>query len=133
MSLVFRGVRRIGAVWSGTGCGADDFTGIVDNLALVVENVWVDVGSLLAVSRRLFRMVRLVPHTISDCRCWIVGGAALAIRWFRRRRQPRPGCAPAEGRGGCGKALLPRTHLLYRELLSGEGPRGLHPPEPSPL
>ncbi len=42
---------RVRAVWSGTGCGADGFTGIVDNLALVVENVWVDVGSLPAISR----------------------------------------------------------------------------------
>jgi len=42
---------RVRAVWSGTGCGAGGFTGIVDNLALVVENVWVDVGSLPAISR----------------------------------------------------------------------------------
>lgn len=69
MSLVFRGTRRIRVVWSGAGCGADGFTGIVDNLALVVENVWVDVRSLLAISRRLFLMICLTAHTISDCRC----------------------------------------------------------------
>ncbi len=84
MSLVFRGARRIWAVWSGAGCGAGGFTGIVDNLALVVEKVWVDVGSLLAISRRLFSMVCLTT---------------------------RPGCAPAEGGAGGGKALFPRTPL----------------------